>query len=164
MSRCSFRVLGVLPLLILAGCGGSTSAKTQTVTGEGFRFEAPAAWSVVRQGESVAAVDGDVNRIEVLRFTLEKPYKPALFDAASKELDGVASRLAVQLKGTVSGRSTSELAGRKSRSYTIDYGPGKTQEIAFVLDGRNEFQLLCRRPASGSNDTCAQLFATFALG
>jgi hypothetical protein len=164
MSSRSFRILGVLPLLILAGCGGSTSAKTQTVTGEGFRFQAPADWAVERTGPSVAAVDGDVNRVEVLRFTLEKPYRPALFDAAAKELDGVAGRLATQLKGKVSSQSTSELAGRKARSYTIDYGPGKTQEIAFVLEGSNEFQLLCRRPASASNDACAQLFATFALG
>jgi hypothetical protein len=164
MSYRSFRILGVLPLLILAGCGGSTSAKTQTVKGDGFSYAAPADWTVVRKGPSVAAVDGEVNRIEVLRFRLEKPYRPALFAAASKELDGVVNRLAGQLSGTVSSRSTSEVAGRKARSYTIQYGPGKTQEIAFVLEGRDEFQLLCRRPTSGPNDPCAQLFATFALG
>ncbi len=164
MSCRSFRSLGVLALLILAGCGGSTSAKTQTVKGDGFRFEAPAAWAVVRKGPSVAAVDGDVDRVEVLRFTLEKQYRPALFAAASKELDGVVERLAGQLSGKVSSRSTADLAGRKARSYTIDYGDGKTQEIAFVLDGRSEFQLLCRRAASAPNDTCTQLFPTFALG
>jgi hypothetical protein len=164
MSLRSFRVLGVVPLLILAGCGSSTSVKTQTVSGDGFRFEAPADWTVVRSGKSVAAVDGDVNRIEVLRFTLEKPYRPALFAAASRELDGVAGRLAAQLGGKVSDQMTSEVAGRKARSYTIDYGPGKTQEIVFVLEGRNEFQLLCRRDASASNDACSQLFGTFALG
>src|SRR5262249_3768323 len=120
MNLRSFRVLGVLPLLILAGCGGSTSAKTQTVTGEGFRFEAPADWRVVRNGQSVAAADGDVNRVEVLRFTLEKPYRPALFAAATRELDGVASRLAGQLGGTVSDQVTTKVAGRKARSYTID--------------------------------------------
>jgi hypothetical protein len=164
MSLRSFRVLGVVPLLILAGCGGSTPVKTQTVSGEGFRFEAPAGWTVVKKGQSVAAVDGDVNRVEVLRFTLEKPYRPALFPAAARELDGVASRLAGQLGGKVSDEATTEVAGRKARSYTIDYGPGKTQEIVFVLEGSNEFQLLCRRDASASNDACAQLFGTFALG
>jgi hypothetical protein len=138
--------------------------KMQTVSGDGFRFEAPADWTVVRKGQSVAAVDGDVNRIEVLRFTLEKPYRPALFAAAARELDGVAGRLAAQLGGKVSDHMTSEVAGRKARSYTIDYGPGKTQEIVFVLEGRNEFQLLCRRDASASNDPCTQLFGTFALG
>jgi len=118
----------------------------------------------VRKGPSVAAVDGDVNRIEVVRFTLEKPYKPALFAAASRELDGVASRLATQLQGKVTSSSTSEVGGRKARTYTIDYGTGKTQEITFVLEGDNEFQLLCRRDANASNDPCAQLVSTFALG
>jgi hypothetical protein len=164
MSHRSFRILGVLPLIILAGCGGSTSEKTQTVKGDGFRFEAPADWTVVRKGPSVAVVNGDVNRVEVVRFKLEKPYRPALFVAAAHELDGVVDRLAGQLKGKVSGESTSELAGRKARSYTIDYGPGKTQEIAFVLEGQDEFQLLCRRGSSAPNDPCAQLFTTFALG
>jgi hypothetical protein len=164
MSLRSFRILGVLLACILAGCGGSTSAKTQTVEGDGFSFQAPAGWAVVHKGPSVAAVNGDVDRIEVVRFKLEKPYRPALFGAASRELDGVVGRLAGQLKGKVSGRSTSTLAGRRSRTYTIDYGPGKTQEIAFVLDGQDEFQLLCRRDSSAPNDNCAQLFSTFALG
>jgi len=134
------------------------------VQGEGFRFEAPAGWTVVRKGPSVAVVDGDVNRVEVVRFTLEKPYRPALFTAAAHELDGVVERLAGEIKGKVSGRSTSEVGGRKARSYTIDYGSGRTQEIAFVLQGQNEFQLLCRRDTSAPNDPCAQLFSTFALG
>ena len=132
--------------------------------GDGFSYVAPASWTVVRKGSSVAAVDGDVNRIEVVRFTLEKPYRPALFAAASRELDGVAEHLAGQLKGKLSSSSTSEVGGRKARSYTIEYGPGKTQEITFVLKGQNEFQLLCRRDSSATNDSCAQLFSTFALG
>jgi hypothetical protein len=112
----------------------------------------------------VAAVDGDVNRVEVVRFTLEKPYTPALFGAAARELDSVASRLAAQLNGKVTSSSTSEVGGRKVRSYTIDYGSGKTQQITFVLEGDNEFQLLCRRDANASNDPCAQLVSTFVLG
>jgi hypothetical protein len=134
------------------------------VKGEGFSYVAPATWTVVRKGPSVAAVDGDVNRIEVVRFTLEKPYKPALFGAAARELDGVASRLAGQLKGKVASSSTTDVGGHRSRTYTIDYGPGKTQEITFVLEGQNEFQLLCRRDESASNDACSQLVSTFALG
>ena len=132
--------------------------------GDGFSYVAPAAWTVVRKGSSVAAVDGDVNRVEVVRFTLEKPYRPGLFAAVSRELDGVAVRLAGQMKGKISSRSTSDVGGRKARSYTIEYGQGKTQEITFVLEGENEFQLLCRRDSSAPNDPCAQLFSTFALG
>ena len=132
--------------------------------GDGFSYVAPATWTIVRNGSSVAAEDGDVNRIEVVRFTLEKPFRPALFAAAARELDGVAARLAAQLAGKVSSSSTTDVGGRKARSYTIDYGSGKTQEITFVLEGQNEFQLLCRRDASASNNACAQLFSTFALG
>ena len=118
----------------------------------------------MRKGPSVAAVDGDVDRVEVLRFTLEKPYKAALFAAAAKELDGVAGRLAGQLSGKVASSSTSEVDGRKARSYTIDYG-GKTEEIAFVLDGPQRVPApLPPATSSAANDSCAQLFSTFALG
>jgi hypothetical protein len=136
----------------------------QTVHGSGFSFQAPAAWAIVRKSNSVAAVNGPVDRVEVLRFALEKPYRPELFAAVSRELDSVADRLAGQLSGRVAERTTSDVAGRNVRSYRIDYGPGKTQEIAFVLDGRDEFQVLCRRPADAADATCAQLFSTFALG
>ena len=112
----------------------------------------------------MAAVDGDVNRVEVVRFTLEKPYRPGLFAAAARELDGVAARLADELKGKIASRSTADVGGRKARSYTIEYGPGKTQEITFVLEGQNEFQLLCRRDSSAPNDPCAKLLSSFALG
>jgi hypothetical protein len=134
------------------------------VKGDGFSYAAPASWTVVRKGSSVAAVDGDVNRVEVMRFTLEKPYRPGLFAAAARELDGVAARLADELKGKIASRSTADVGGRKARSYTIEYGPGKTQEITFVLEGQNEFQLLCRRDSSAPNDPCAQLLSSFALG
>jgi hypothetical protein len=160
----SFRTFGLVALVILAGCGRSTSEKTQAVKGDGFRFEAPSGWTVVRKGASVAAVSGPVDRVEVLHFTLEKPYRPALFDAAARELDGVVNRLAAQLAGRVDDQSTSHVDGRKARSYRIEYGPGKTQEIAFVLDGSDEFQLLCRRPSSATDAPCAQLFASFSLG
>jgi hypothetical protein len=133
------------------------------VRGDGFSFQAPAGWKVLPQTSSVAAVDGPIDRLEVLRFTLEKPYRPALFVKASRELDGVVDRLAAQLKGHVADRRTTAVGGRKSRSYRIVFGPGKTEEIAFVLDGSNEFQVLCRRASTTADTTCAQLFSTFAL-
>jgi hypothetical protein len=164
MSYRSFRNLGLLTVVILAGCGSSTSEKTQTIKGNGFRFEAPVGWAVVRKGPSVAAVNGSVDRVEVMRFRLEKLYRPALFAAAAHELDGVAARLAGQLGGRLADQATSQVGGRKARTYTIEYGPGKTQQIAFVLDGRDEFQLLCRRASSAADADCARLFTSFALG
>ena len=109
-------------------------------------------------------MNGSVDRVEVLRFRLEKRYRPALFAAAAHELDGVAARLAGQLGGRLADQATSQVDGRKARTYTIEYGPGKTQQIAFVLDGRDEFQLLCRRASSATDADCARLFASFALG
>ena len=150
--------------VILAGCGGSASTnKTEIVTGQGFSFQAPPGWKVVKQGSSVAATDGDVNRFEVLRFHLEKAYRVARFAAASHELDGVAQRLADQLSGHVTSRSTSVMHGRKSRGYSIDYGNGKTLQIAFVLHGMTEYEVLCRRLSSSPASGCTQLFSSFAL-
>ncbi len=57
-----------------------------------------------------------------------------------------------------------QLAGRRARSYRVDYGAGKTQQIAFVLVGRIEYELLCRRKTTEPEDACKQLFSSFALG
>jgi hypothetical protein len=156
--------LALCTALILAGCGGSASTnRTQTVNGSGFSFTSPAGWKVVKQGNSVAAVDGATNRYEVLTFQLEKAYVIAHFAAVSRELDGVAQRLAAQLGGSVTARSTTVVHGRKVRSYTLEYGGGKTLQIVFVLDGKTEYEVLCRRASSASDANCSQLFASFAL-
>jgi hypothetical protein len=154
----------LLALLILAGCGGAAKTHEQTLQGNGFRFQAPESWVVVRKASSVAATHGPVDRIEVMRFRLVKEYRPQRFAAASHELDTVIGRIAKQLSGRVASRQTIQLAGRRSRSYRIQYGKGTTQEIAFVLDGRTEYQLLCRRGTAEPEDACAQLFSSFALG
>ena len=119
---------------------------------------------MTRTANAVSAADGPVNRLEVLSFILEKSYTPALFAAASRELDGDAARLASELSGHLAARSTTEVTGRKARSYRIDYGDGKTQQIVFLLDGKNEFELLCRRRSSATASECAQLFSSFTLG
>ena len=124
----------------------------------------PTGWTVARSGNTVAASSGSLDLLEVLSFTLEKPYSPALFTAASRELDHVAARLAGQLGGHLAGRSTTEVSGRKARSYRIEYGGGKTQQIVFVLDGRDEYELLCRRDTQSSQSDCSRLFSSFALG
>jgi hypothetical protein len=156
-------VTGLVAVLILAGCGGSGSSKSQTVRGDGFSFGAPAGWTIVSKSGSTAASNGPVDRLQVLTFRLEKDYHPALFAAASKELDRAANDLATQLGGRVTSRSTANVAGRKARSYTIEFD-GKTEQIVFVLDGRTEYELLCRRVSSGSSATCDQLFSSFVIG
>jgi hypothetical protein len=153
-----------LPIFVLVGCGGGGSSGGQTLQGDGFHYRAPEAWLVVRKGNSVAASLGSVDRVEVLRFRLLKPYRADRFAAASRELDGVIKQIARQLSGHVASRATVELAGRRARSYRIDYGQNRTEEIAFVLDSLTEYQLLCRRRSVDPNASCQLLFSSFELG
>ncbi len=104
-------------------------------------FEAPAGWKVVRQPElPVAASDGKVNLVQTQQFTLEKPYRTAIFAKAAHEARpgwrprSPSSSPAARLEK----RATRQIAGRKTRYYRIVYGPGKIEEIAFVLVDRNE--------------------------
>ena len=149
---------------MLAGCGGGGSSQptTQTVQGAGFRFAAPAGWTVTHARDTAAAASGKVNRVEVTTFKLERPYDVRRFRAAKRELDGVASKLAAQLHGQVTARRTVRLDGRKARSYVIAYD-GKTQEITFLLTGLKEHQLLCRRAATGNDAPCRGLLSSFVL-
>jgi len=146
-------------VLILAGCGGKGGGnEAQVVHGDGFRFEAPRGWKV----RGATATDGAVDRVEVRAFRLVKPYRPELYEAATRELDRIGDRLAVELRGRVAARSTVTAAGARARSYRIDYD-GKTTEVTFVLSGRREFQLLCRRRSDGDDGPCRQLVRSFRL-
>jgi len=151
----------LIVLLALAGCG--SSASTQTITGDGYTFTAPGGWAVVPTPRGMAASSGAVDRVEVVRFRLVRSYRPALFRSVSRELDGVAHRLAAQLGGRVRAAATVDVAGRRARSYRIAYGD-KVQQITFVLDGSREYQLLCRREAGKTDSACRGLTAGFSIG
>jgi hypothetical protein len=118
---------------------------------------------VKRTARTVSAEDGDVDRVQVTTFRLVKPYRPAMFAAAAKELDGVAAELAKRLHGKIASAKTLEVADRKVRTYRVVYN-GRTQQLTFVLDGRHEYQLLCRRDTDGEDDACQLLVSSFALG
>jgi len=145
--------------LILAGCGGSGSANWQQVQGDGFTFEAPAAWTV----GGAAATNGAVDRVEVLVFHLVRPYDPARRAATARELDRVAGRVATQLKGSVSSRRSLQVAGLDARTYALAFG-GKIEQITFVLRDQREYELLCRRSEGADDAPCAHLLASFQLG
>jgi hypothetical protein len=112
---------------------------------------------------SEAVKHGALDLMEVLRFRLEKPYRVARFAAVARELDNDVSQLARQGSARVTSRATVSLAGRKARSYRLQYGKQKIEEIAFVLEGTNEYQLLCRRAPSASDTSCRAFFASFTL-
>ncbi len=138
------------------------------MAGPGFRFSVPAGWTVQRTLRAVAARRGSA-LVSATTFTLLKPYSPALFSRAAKELDGVAAKLAAQSKGKLTERATTTVDGRRIRAYRFTGRPSTgapyEERIGFVLQGRREVQLLCQA-ASGAGDpdgACALLFASFRL-
>ena len=144
--------------LILAGCGGSGNSNWQQVHGSDFRFRAPADWAVA----GTSASNGPIDRVQVHEFRLVHPYVHVKRAAANKELDSVADRLAQQLKGKVTSRRTLEVNGLDARGYEIDH-KGLTEEFTFVLRGKKEYELLCRRAAGGDDAACRELVTSFRV-
>src|SRR4051794_31114247 len=100
-------------LFILAGCGGSTQPEpvsARAVSGPGFTVSVPDGWAVRKSGKAVVATKGN-GLVSVTRFPLVKPYEPSKFEAAAKELDGVAAQLADRNGGELTKRETTEVAG-----------------------------------------------------
>jgi hypothetical protein len=100
-------------------------------------------------------VQGGGSRVSVTTYTLQKPYRPALFAAAARELDGVAAKLAAAEGGTLRQKQTTTVAGERIRAYGFG-----TMRIGFVLVGKREYQLLCEKAAS---DACTLLFKSFTV-
>jgi hypothetical protein len=147
--------------LILAGCGGHAAAKSQTVTGPDFRFQAPAGWKVTREDGTVTAADGN-RLVRVQTFNLLKPYKHELLGRATKELDADAAKLASALNAKVAAKATLAVAGHDARMYTLAYGDNR-QQITFVLDGSREYELICKIDSEQAASACSQLASTFSL-
>ena len=149
-------------VLLLAGCGGSGGAKNQLVRGDGFRFAAPAGWSVQHTRTTWVASSGAVDLVETASFTTVKAYRSSLFRRLPTELDRVSAALAHDLGGKVVGHRRVVVAGRQSWSYRVR-SPESVSDITFVFVARQEYQLLCRRAPTGDTAPCEQLLATFAL-
>jgi hypothetical protein len=168
MLTSSFRsILGLGALvvvgLIQAGCGeGPKHGSSKVVGGNGFLFAAPAAWRVTRDGRELTAAGEEPSLVSVQVFPLVKAYAPALFTEASRELDGVADDLARGLGGTVTSARTVIIDGGRARQYEVRYRD-LLQEITFVLAGRREYQLLCRRKADDGHEACVQFVSSFKL-
>ena len=152
----------ILLTLIFAGCGGAGKSNWQQVSGEGFSFQAPSGWRVSTRNGATSAASGSVDLVEAVSFRLVHLYRRSRFAAATRELDSVADGLAKQLHGVVRSRQSLRVNGLDAREYAIDYA-GKTQEITFVLQGRSEYELVCRRAAGGDRAVCVRLLASFRL-
>jgi len=123
------------------------------VRGQGFSFSAPAGWSTSRTPRAITVRDGG-SRVSVTTYTLQKPYSPALFAAAAKELDRVAAKLAAAAGTALTEKQTVAVAGEKIRAYRFG-----TMRIGFVLVAKREYQLLCEN----AGDACALLFKSFTV-
>jgi hypothetical protein len=123
------------------------------VRGPGYTFSVPAGWRTTRTLRAVAVQNGK-SRVSVTTYTLQKPYSPALFAAAAKELDGVAAKLAAAAGVALREKQTVEVAGEKIRAYRFG-----SMRIGFVLVGKREYQLLCENAGAA----CALFFKTFSV-
>jgi hypothetical protein len=154
-----------LTVLLLSGCGGGSShPAAQTVRGNGFRYQSPWGWQISRRDSEVAASPkpGSPERVSVAVFPLLHPYDPKLFAAVSKELDSSAAQEAKQLQGTVTSRVTTTVAGSPVRQYVLTVPNGVTEQIAYFLRRKTEFELLCQWQSGKSEpDYCKQLTKSF---
>ena len=106
--------------------------------------------------------------VSATAYRLTKAYSPGLFVQAAKELDGVVAKLVQASRGTLIESVTTTVDGQRIRAYRFTSHPSgrpsTDDRIGFVLEGRHEYQLLCRAPAgAGDPDSaCALLFGSFA--
>ncbi|MDX6426117.1 MAG: hypothetical protein QOD52_1522 [Gaiellaceae bacterium] len=149
--------------VILAGCGGSSAAKQnqwQTVAGAGFTFQSPAGWKVEHAKNRVTATRAS-ELVQVATFPLLKTYDAKLFDRVATELHSRMLDIAHQTGGKLSGRRTVTADGVRSHAYDVTAG-ARIDEYTFVLSGKREYLLLCRRTSSAGSTFCAQLVKSFA--
>jgi hypothetical protein len=151
----------VVAVCILAGCGGSGSGESKfvPVSGSGFRFEAPAGWKVqaIPRGRGASH---DSELVQVAAFPLVKAYDPALFHKVATELAVRMQEIAQRTGGTVTQVETVTPAGIRSHSYHVTVGD-HVDQYTFVLRGKREYQLLCRRRSSSNDAFCKRLIASF---
>jgi hypothetical protein len=114
---------------------------------------------VTRTQNGVTAADGG-RLVEVSTFPLARPYSNDLFAAVEKELKARMDTLAQESGGTVSPGKPVTVAGIRSHSYRVE-SDGMADDYVFVLRGKREFQLLCRRKSSDSDDPCTLLVTSF---
>jgi hypothetical protein len=154
-----------LAVLALAGCGGGSSAPAaQTVRGDSFLYQAPGSWQISRRDTEVAASPkpGSPERVSVAVFPLLRAYDPKLFKAVTGELDDSAAQEAKQLKGSVTSRTTTTVAGSPVRQYVITVANSVQEQITYFLRRKTEFELLCQWESKKSEpDYCKQLASTF---
>lgn len=126
----------------------------------GYSVEVPAGWKLVGHAHLLTALHGDA-RVEVRLFPLRRAYDPALFQQVGPEIERVARALAKRLGAKTTGRAVT-VAGQKTWQYDVFNGKG-FEQLTFVLRGKVEYQLYCRRAKNESNRPCERLVSSFRL-
>jgi hypothetical protein len=160
--RCKQALL--LATVILAGCGGSGAAKSQTqwqtVSGAGFSFQAPEGWKLAHAKNRITATSGS-ELVQVATFGLMKTYDDKLFAPVEPELRSRMQDLARQTGGKLNSSRTVTVDGVRSHAYAVTAGE-QVDEYTFVLSGKREYLLLCRRTSADGAGFCSQLVTSFA--
>ncbi len=151
-------------VVILAGCRGSGAStpdtQWQTAAGTGFTFQAPAGWQAVRGRNRISLTHGS-ELVQVSTFSLTKAYTDKLFVPVAAELRSRMEAIARQTGGTLNAGSSVTADGVRSHAYDVTVG-SQVDEYTFVLSGKREYLLLCRRTSSSGPDVCRRLVTSFA--
>ena len=115
---------------------------------------------MVRQTRLLTASQGD-STVEVRLFPLRRAYDPALFEQVGPEIARVARELAKRLGARTTGRAVT-VVGQKTWQYDVVNGK-RFEQLTFVLRGKVEYQLYCRRAKNESNRPCERLVAAFTV-
>ena len=148
-------------MLVLAGCGAS-STQYRVVEGRGYSFEAPVGWTLVHTPRAVGMQHGNVDLVQVTRLPLSRRYRPQLFGAVVPELDRTATELARDAGATLQERQTLQVLGQAVRQYELSF-PGHVEQLTFVLRGKSNYQLLCRREDGADDAACKRLVSSFRI-
>jgi hypothetical protein len=156
--------------LLVAGCGGGGGGEqpAQIVRGTGYRFEAPAGWTIVRSGRQVQAAEGgnSLALVSVSRFPLLRRAGETLSPKVTKELDRLVTGLAAQQHGSIVSSGNTRIAGREARRYEFEYevrGKPLVERVSFVFREKTEYFLLCRFDRGGDTKPCDELLRSFTL-
>jgi hypothetical protein len=153
----------ILAVFGLAGCGGSNAGmptQWQTVRGTGFTFEAPTGWKVERIQNRISVAQGS-ELVQVSTFPLAKAYDEKLFVPVATELRSRMQQIARQTGGKLSVKPAVVADGVRSHAFDVTAGD-RVDEYTFVLSGKREYLLLCRRRSSDGPEFCGRLVTSFA--
>jgi hypothetical protein len=128
------------------------------VAGNGYTFAAPEGWAIKRSTRLTAASEGE-RTVQVSTFPLVRAYTAALFEQVQPEIERVATKLKERLHAKLTGR-TVDVAGERAWQYDLVHGD-VVEQLTFVLRGKREFQLYCRRGTGDSNAPCSTLVSSF---